>query len=120
MSQNLVQVKDEQAEYLESIGSSFRFSIETRNNDTKRVCELIDTATEQPWNKTLGDDWQETFDRCIETSRSKVTSKPKTAAEIAQDAMALAEENTRLREMVEALQSTPATSPKRKQSTETT
>ena len=122
MSQNLVQVTDEQTAYLESVGSSFRFSIESTNSaPEKRVCELVDTATSQPWNKTIGDEWQETFNRCIETSKMQRSLKPKTSAEIAQEAMILAEENAKLWEMVEAAQAQAASSPKRKsQSTETT
>lgn len=123
MSQNLVQVTEEQTAYLESVGSSFRFSIEsTSSAPEKRVCELVDLATSQPWNKTTGDEWQETFNRCIETSRTQRSLKPKTSAEIAQEAMILAEENARLREMVEAAQAQAASSPKRSkaQSTETT
>ena len=85
------------------------------------MCELVDTATSQPWNKTIGDEWQETFNRCIETSKMQRSLKPKTSAEIAQEAMILAEENARLREMVEAAQAQATLSPKRKsQSTETT
>jgi hypothetical protein len=120
MSQNLVQVKNDQTAYLESIGCSFRFSIETRNNDTKRVCELIDMATEQAWNKTLGDEWQETFDRCLETSKSRSSLKPKTAAEIAQDAVAMAEENAKLREKLAAAEATASLSPKRQKSADAT
>jgi len=118
MSQNLVWVSEEQTAYMESVGSSFRFSIEsTATAPEKRVCELVDIATSEPWNKTVGDEWQETFNRCIETSRTQRSLKPKTSAEIAQDAMLLAEENARLRELVEAAQSQSSAAPKRKAQT---
>jgi len=118
MSQNLVQTTTQQVSYLESIGSTCRFSVEFRgDNPSKRVCELVDIATGNSWNKTLGEEWQETFDRCIETSRSTQSLKPKTAAELAQDAMTLAAENARLREMVEAAQASAASAPKRKAQT---
>lgn len=112
MSNNLVSVTEERRTKLKSVGSSYRLYTEANStNPNVRVCELVDEATGQAWNKTTGQDWQEVFERAVDGAT--MFNQPKTAAEIVQDSVVLAQENARLREMVEALQAQQPAAQKR-------
>lgn len=109
----------EQEAALESLNSSYRTSSEIK--DGRAICciQLIDKVTGNVWHESIAPSHAEALEIALRTA--KVGNKPLTTAEVAARAVAMADENAKLREMVEALQAQQAATPKRKsQSTETT
>lgn len=116
---NLARATPQQWERLNAIGSTYLVNATMRGSIQMYVVDLIDKKTEQPWHSGEGMSASEALENALSTARPG--AKPKTDAEVVADAMALASENAKLREMVEALQAQQAATPKRKsQSTETT
>lgn len=115
---SLTRATPEQWDQLNALGSTYLVNAMMRGPIQVYVVDLIDQKTQNPWHSGEGSSPQEALQNAIKTAKG--SSRPKTAAEIAADAASLADENAKLREMVEALQATQATSPKRKPSSEAT
>ena len=115
---SLTRATQEQWDQLNALGSTYLVNAMMRGPLQVYIVDLIDQKTQTPWHSGEGATPQDALKNAIATAN--VAIRPKTAAELAKDTIALADENAKLREMVEALQATQATSPKRKQSTETT
>lgn len=90
----------QQAEQLEKLNSSYVTGVRVRN-DTRDCCvTLIDNVTGQEYHHGYH---PESHSKALDMALATVAGKPRTAAEVAADAMALADENAKLRELVEQL-----------------
>jgi len=108
----------EQQQRLEALNSSYVCGTVVRGDRRTRCVSLVDNVTKEVYHHG---EHPESYGAALDVALQTVSNKPRTTAEIAAEAVKLAEENARLREMVEAAQAQAASSPKRKsQSTETT
>jgi hypothetical protein len=101
----------EQEAALDALNSSYRTSSEIKDGRAICAIQLIDRVTGSVWHEATAPSHGEALEIALKTA--KVGSKPLTTAEVAAQAVALADENAKLREMVEALNAQQATSPKR-------
>ena len=86
---------------LERLNSSYRTSTELRDGRPIASVMLIDNVTGSPWHEAIGTTHADALANAIATAQPG--AKPKTAAEMAASAIALADENAKLRELVETL-----------------
>lgn len=101
----------EQEAALDALNSSYRTSSEIKDGRAICVIHLIDKVTGNVWHESTASSHADALEIAIKTA--KVGNKPLTTAEVAAQAVALADENAKLREMVEALNAQQAASPKR-------
>ena len=96
-----LQPSEEQYRKLDELDSSFHISSEIKNNTLHISCTLFDRATKKPWHSASASDASEAFQIALNTASRG--SKPKTVSDIAAEAVALADENAKLRELVDQL-----------------
>jgi len=90
----------QQAERLEKLNSSYLTGIRIRNDIRECCVTLVDNVTGQEYHRGFH---PESYSKALDIAIETVTGKPRTTAEIAADAMALADENAKLRDLVEQL-----------------
>lgn len=100
---------DEQVARLESLNSSYRTSTEVKDGRQTYLVQLVDLVTGATWHEASGQSHADALATALNSAR--VSSKPKTTAEAAAEAMALADENAKLRELVEQLKLRGAVQP---------
>jgi hypothetical protein len=86
---------------LERLNSSYRTSTQIKDGRPVHSVMLVDNVTGMPWHESIGATHADALANAIATAQPG--SKPKTAAEMAADAIALADENAKLRALVETL-----------------
>lgn len=108
----------EQQQRLDALNVSYICGTIVRNDQRMKSVALVDNVTKEVFHRG---EHPESYSAALDIALKTVSNKPLTTAEIAAEALKLAAENAKLREMVEAAQAQTASSPKRKsQSTETT
>jgi len=109
----------EQQQRLDALNVSYICGTIIRNDQRMKSVALVDNVTKEVFHRG---EHPESYSAALDIALKTVSNKPLTTAEIAAEALKLAEENAKLREMVEAAQAKAALSPKRTkaQSTETT
>lgn len=90
----------QQAERLEKLNSSYVTGIRVRNDIRECCVTLVDNVTGQEYHRGFH---PESYSKALDVALETVSGKPRTAAEVAADAVALADENAKLRELVEQL-----------------
>ena len=104
----------QQQELLNSLNASYVCGTLIRNQQRMKCVSLIDNVTNEIFHSGQH---PESYSDALDIALRTVSKKPRTAAEMAVEAVKLAEENARLREMVEAAQASAASAPKRKAQT---
>lgn len=90
-----------QSERLDKLNSSYITGMRVRNGDVRECCvTLIDNVTGKEYHRGYH---PESYSKALDAALATVTDKPKTTAEIAAEAVGLADENAKLRELVEQL-----------------
>lgn len=89
-----------QSERLEKLNSSYITGMRIRNDIRECCVTLIDNVTGNEYHRGYH---PESYSRALDAALETVTGKPRTTAEIAADAVALADENAKLRDLVEQL-----------------
>lgn len=92
---------DSQVAMLESLNSSYRTSSENKDGRIVACVTLVDNVTKEAWHEATGQSHADALERALATARPG--EKPKTPAEIAAESIALADENAKLRELVDQL-----------------
>lgn len=91
-----------QSERLEKLNSSYITGLRVRNGDQRECCvTLIDNVTGAEYHRGYH---PESYSKALDAALATVSNKPRTTAEVAAEAIGLADENTRLRELVAELQ----------------
>ncbi len=89
-----------QSERLEKLNSSYITGMRIRNDIRECCVTLIDNVTGNEYHRGYH---PESYSKALDAALETVTGKPRTTAEIAADAVALADENAKLRDLVEQL-----------------
>ena len=89
-----------QSERLEKLNSSYITGMRIRNDIRECCVTLIDNVTGNEYHRGYH---PESYSKALDAAPETVTGKPRTTAEIAADAVALADENAKLRDLVEQL-----------------
>lgn len=89
-----------QSERLEKLNSSYITGMRIRNDIRECCVTLIDNVTGNEYHRGYH---PESYSKALDVALETVTGKPRTTAEIAADAVALADENAKLRDLVEQL-----------------
>ena len=90
----------QQAERLENLNSSYVTGVRVRNDIRECCVTLVDNVTGQMYHRGFH---PESYSKALDIALETVSNKPRTVAEVAADAVALADENAKLRELVEQL-----------------
>lgn len=89
-----------QSERLDKLNSSYITGMRIRNDIRECCVTLIDNVTGNEYHRGYH---PESYSKALDAALETVTGKPRTTAEIAADAVALADENAKLRDLVEQL-----------------
>lgn len=96
----------DQEERLAKLNSSYVCGVRVRGDRREVSVALIDNTTGVEYHRAYH---AESYSAALDAALASVTSKPKSTAEIAADSAALADENARLRALVEQLKSSQPT-----------
>jgi len=110
----LFQETADQQQRLEALNVTYVCGIHIRGEERMRCVTLIDSVSGAEFHRGMH---PESYSAALDIALKTVSNKPRTTAEIAAEAVKLAEENAKLREMVEAAQASAASAPKRKAQT---
>ena len=90
----------EQAERLEKLNSSYVCGTHVRDNVRQCSVALVDNVSGQRYHVGYH---PESYSLALDAALATVSSRPKTTAEVAAQAVELADENAKLRQLVEQL-----------------
>lgn len=91
----------EQADALDRLNSSYRAASIVQEGRSACLVTLVDNVTGNVWHEAFGATHADALATALATATP--SSKPKTTAELAAESIALADENAKLRELVDQL-----------------